>query len=251
MGQSISTKTRVKVFYRPVEAAVHWAGLSRFERRIQALAGDMNRLPERPRLTRWPKLRLCADRIYDALVHFDLPYGRNGITCNDPTLLDDSALTIRHIDLKAWMLRTYPDQRPEFLFDPFERSLHPTISIDAIQALMADREALKVHLAEKTQNWNDLHAKFQSLNEAHQAAINREKRSGIPRIRSESTYLNIIGGLLTLLLGKSPSGVPYSSFETLESIISVLVAHHGDKPGISERTLWTKFSAARQHLASG
>jgi len=78
-GQSISTKTRVKVFYRPVEAAVHWARLSRFEQRIQALAGDMNRLPERPRLARWSKLRLCAYRIYDA-----------------------------------------------FLFDPFERSAHPT-----------------------------------------------------------------------------------------------------------------------------
>jgi len=251
MGQSISTRTRVKVFYRPLEAAIHWAGLSRFERRIQVLAGSMNRLPERPRLARWPQLRLCSDRIYDALVHFDLPYGKNGITCNDPALLDDSDLTIRHIDLKAWMLRTYPDQRPEFLFDTFERCLHPAISMDAIQTLMADREALKVQLADKIQAWNDLHTKFQSLNEAYQVAIRHEKRSGMPHIRSESTYLNIIGGLLTLLLGKSPAGVPYSSFETLESIISVLVAHHGDKPGISERTLWAKFSAARQHLDSG
>jgi hypothetical protein len=35
--------------------------------------------------------------------------------------------------------------------------------------------------------------------------------------RAETTYLNIIGGMLTLMLGQSPSGVPYSSFKTQEA----------------------------------
>jgi hypothetical protein len=51
-----------------------------------------------------------------------------------------------------------------------------------------------------------------------------------------------------LLLGKSPGGSPYSSFETMDSVISALLAHYEGRPGISERTLWAKFSAARRHL---
>ena len=160
-------------------------------------------------------------------------------------------LTIHHVDLKAWMIRFfYPDQRPTFLFDAFERHLHPTVSVDAVQALDMDREALKQQLADGVQAWDVLYTQLQTLNQEHQARTKREKRSGMPDARSESTYLNIVGGLLTLLLGKSPNGVPYSSFETLESVINALVAHYGDKSGISERTLWAKFSAAKRHLAT-
>ena len=57
-----------------------------------------------------------------------------------------------------------------------------------------------------------------------------------------------IGSLLTLLLGKSPSGKRYSSFDTTESIISALLAYYPGRPGISERTLWAKFSAAKRHV---
>ncbi|MEA8541133.1 hypothetical protein PZU20_22685, partial [Pseudomonas aeruginosa] len=66
--------------------------------------------------------------------------------------------------------------------------------------------------------------------------------------RSETTYLNILGGLLNMMLGKSPGGMPYSSFETMESVISALLAHYEGRPGISERTLWAKFTAAKRHL---
>lgn len=250
MRKSSSSGAQAKVFYRPIEAAIQWAGLSRFERRILDVAKGMNRLPEHPELARWPQLRLNAERIYDALVHLDLPYGKDGITSNAPALLDDPGLTIRHVDLKAWMIRFYPDQRPAFLFDAFERHLHPAVSADAVQALVMDREALKLQLADKVQAWDALYEQFHTLSQEHQARTEREKRSGMPGARSESTYLNIVGGLLTLLLGKSPNGVPYSSFETLESVISARVAHYGEKSGISERTLWAKFSAAKRHLAT-
>jgi hypothetical protein len=62
--------------------------------------------------------------------------------------------------------------------------------------------------------------------------------------------LNIVGGLLTLLLGKSPSGIPYSSFETMDSVISALIAHHEGRAGISERTLWSKLAAAKRQVSA-
>ena len=66
--------------------------------------------------------------------------------------------------------------------------------------------------------------------------------------RAETTYLNIIGALLDLLLGKSPSGKPYSVFESQNAIIEMLLTHHGGKPGIAERTLAEKFAAAKRSL---
>ncbi|GAD24680.1 hypothetical protein [Acidovorax sp. MR-S7] len=250
MQELHSPGLRARVFYSPLEAAIAWAGLMAVEGQILAVARGTNRLPADADVSQWPQLRLCTDRIFDALVHFELPFGKAGMTSNDPGLLDDPGLTIRHVDLKVWMNHFYPDQRPSFLFDAFERHLHPAISVDAVQALLMDREALKVQLSDRIQAWDALYEQFQTLSQEHQARRAQEKQAGIPGPRSETTYLNIVGGLLTLLLGKSPSGVPYSSFETLEAVVTALVAHYGEKPGISERTLWAKLSAAKRHLAS-
>lgn len=249
MDNEPSTDNHAKVFYRPAEAAIRWTGLTRHEPQILRVLGT-DKPPKHADIPRWQELCLNIERIRDALVHGDLPYGRNGITCDDPTLLDAPDLTIRHVDLKAWMARFYPDQRPSFLFDAFERHLHPAISMDAMQALLMDREALKVQLADRLKAWDALHAEFEAITAAYKSSAVDGKRSTQPGPRSESTYLNIVGGLLTLLLGKSPNGIPYSSFDTLESVISALVAHFGDRSGISERTLWSKLAEAKRHLSS-
>ncbi|MGJ5956812.1 hypothetical protein ACSBRU_12050, partial [Pseudomonas aeruginosa] len=68
--------------------------------------------------------------------------------------------------------------------------------------------------------------------------------------RAETTYLNIIGGMLTLMLSQSPSGVPYSSFKTQEALVSALVAHYGGTMGITERTLNGKFANAKRYVRS-
>jgi hypothetical protein len=76
------------------------------------------------------------------------------------------------------------------------------------------------------------------------------ERQNQPSERAETTYLNIIGSLLELLLGKAPSGKPYSSFETQDAIISAMLAYHEHKQGISARTLQEKFAAAKRSLTS-
>ena len=233
-----------RVFYRPIEAAIRWSGLLRFETRIlDAMNGkgvpDLNDFP------RWPMLRLNTERIFDGLRNGELPYGKSGVTSNDPSFLDDPDLTVRHVDLKTWMARFYPDQKPTFLFDEIERQLHSAIGIDAVQALLADRVALKARLAEKERSFDVLHERHRVLCKRIESLSVAEHEVSP---RSEGTYLNIVGGLLGLLLGKSPSGKPYSSFETMESVISALLAHHAGQPGMAERTLWAKLAQARRHL---
>jgi hypothetical protein len=233
-----------KVFYRPIEAAIRWSRLIRFETRILDILGA-KQMPDAGDFPRWPMLHLNTERMFDAIRNGDLPYGKAGITYDDPSLINDPDLTVRHVDLKTWMSRFYPDQRPAFLFDAIERQLHPAIRIETIQTLLAEQEALRIRLADREQSFSTLHEQHKLL--CRQAeSWGSAGREVTPR--SETTYLNIVGGLLTLLLGKSPGGMPYSSFETMDSIISALLAHYEGRPGISERTLWAKFAEAKRHL---
>ncbi len=87
-------------------------------------------------------------------------------------------------------------------------------------------------------------------NRQQQSESRFEKAAQRSSINSETASLNIIGALLTLLLGQSPRGGRYSSFKTLESVILALIANHNGRPGITERALWAKFAEARRHLSS-
>lgn len=248
MTKSSSLAFGAKTYYRPMEAAIRWCGLLRFEQRIlQTLR--QRAMPEPGEFPRWPLLRLYADRIFDALTHGELAGGRDGIVMDGQRpALDDPQLTVRHVDLKAWMTHYYPGERPGFLFDEIERAVHPLVSVDTLNILLADREAAKVQLAELSQVHEALRAAHEALAKEQAARGDANGTSREPGLRSETTYLNIIGGLLTLLLGKSPSGAAYSSFHSLDAVVSALLAHHEGRPGLSERTLWSKLAQARRHL---
>lgn len=239
-GNSLS-----QVYYRPVEAAIRWAGLLRFQREILAAIANSRHLSATLNCPRCDELRLYTDRIFDAIFHGELPYGRNGITIEDKSLWDSPDLTIRHVDLKRWMLHHYPGQRPAFLFSRSERIAHPVITLEAGNALLVEREVLKSQLE-------------QCRRQLHALQDQQKKQGQEPPTctlcplsdRAEATYLHIIGAMLTLMLGRTPSGTPYSSFNSQEAIASALIAHHGHLMGITDRTLQAKFAQARRKLQS-
>lgn len=250
MPKSSSLASGARTYYRPIEAAIRWAGLLRFEPRILEALGERP-LPKADDFPRWPLLRLYADRIFDGMVHGELPHGKAGIVRDDVRLeLDDPALTIRHVDLKPWVARYYPGEKPSFLFNEMERALHPTISQRALSVLLVEREAAKVELTELHQAHESLRAAHEALAKDHATRIAEGDNARELGSRSEATYLNVIGGLLSLLLGKSPGGKPYSSFASQEAVINALVAHHGDQLGISKSTLENKFAQANRRLQS-
>lgn len=252
MPKSSSLAFGAKTYYRPIEAAIRWCGLQRFEQLILETLGQ-RAIPEPGEFPRWPLLRLYAERIFDALTHGELASGKAGIVLDAQRLaLDDPQLTVRHVDLKAWMSHYYAGERPGFLFDDIERAVHPAVSLETLNILLADREATKLQFAELVHVHEALQAAHDALAKELAARSNANDTSREPGLRSETTYLNIIGGLLTLLLGKSPSGSAYSSFQSMDAVVSALLAHHEGRPGLSERTLWSKLAQARRHLeASG
>ncbi|MBN0016640.1 hypothetical protein JTL76_35700, partial [Pseudomonas aeruginosa] len=101
------------------------------------------RLPQSLDCPRCAELRLCTERIFDGILNGELPFGQNGITTRDSTLIDSPDLTVRHVDLKRWMRQHYPEQRPGFLFSRSERITHPFISLETGQAMLVERLALK------------------------------------------------------------------------------------------------------------
>lgn len=248
MSKSSSLAFGAKTYYRPIEAAIRWCGLLRFEQRIVETLGQ-RAMPEPDEFPRWPLLRLYVERIFDALTHGELAGGKAGIVLDsERPALDDPELIVRHVDLKGWMSHYYPGDRPEFLFDDIERALHPAVNVDTLHILLAEREATKVQLAELAQLHEALRAAHEALAKEHATRATDDEHARELGLRSETTYLNIIGGLLTLLLGKSPSGTAYSSFRNMDAVVSALLAHHEGRPGLSERTLWSKLAQARRHL---
>mgnify|MGYP001049091774 CR=1 FL=1 len=67
--------------------------------------------------------------------------------------------------------------------------------------------------------------------------------------RERNTLLNIIGGLLELILGESPSGQKLSRFESQAAVIDGLLARYEGKAGIKKRTLEEKFAKAKRQLS--
>jgi hypothetical protein len=73
----------------------------------------------------------------------------------------------------------------------------------------------------------------------------KEKPTGS---RERATYLNIIGGLIGVMLGKSAGGKPYSMFESQAAVIDALLANYPGRPGIAKTTLETKLAEAKRSL---
>jgi hypothetical protein len=146
MGSGYDAKScsvQGKPFYFPIEAAIRWCNLLDHELEIMQKL-DGNTLPPLGMFPQWPCLRANAEIIYDALDHGELPCGRDGKTVNEH--VSYARRTVRHSDLKIWMEKYRPDQKPAFLFDEIERSTHTAINADSFRALQADRDALQARL---------------------------------------------------------------------------------------------------------
>lgn len=235
-----------KVFYRPIDAALRWCNLMAHEAEILEVAwSDLSNLSKA--FPQWPCLHANAEKIFDAIHHGELAYGCFGVPVDIGTPVDSSQLTVRHTDLRFWMARYYPDQRPAFLF---EQSLkhHRAVSISTYLALQADRDALQLQI-------KNIEASYQQLlDELEAVGLDREKILQLLKAnsklsdRSEAGYLKVIGALVELILGHSPSGKPHSVFDSQTSIVDSISAHHKDDPGLSKRTLDAKFAAANRIL---
>jgi hypothetical protein len=236
------------VHYRPIEAAIRWTRLWKQEREILEVLQTRN-LPAPGDFPQWPALRLNAERIFDALRNGELAYGLDGAPAPPETSIDHPSLTVRHVHLKAWMQRYYPEQRPKFLFSALERNVHPAITIDDVRVLAFERDSLKSLLAERDAEITALRVELRALLKS----IDKDPRhpSSVDSLssRAETVYLHIVGGQLDLLLGKDVPSNKAQRFRTQEEVIAALTDRYGKRLGMTKSTLENKFSLANRLLS--
>lgn len=205
-----------KPFYTPVEAALRWCNLIAHEIEILHAVG-FDPVPPPAAFPQWPCLRANAEKILDAILNGELPYGRDGRPVPPREQVAKHRLTIRHHDLKAWMAEHYPDQKPPFLFDEVERTTHAKITVEAWQALQADRDALKARVEKAEALYRDKWSKLEA--EAKQQADE-------PSPKSRNAYLRTIAALGHALIGGS-SGQPHPD---ANAILAALAAKGIEAP---------------------
>ena len=234
-------------FYRPVEAALRWCGLINHEEMIiKTLKGEA--IPPFGAFPQWPCLRANTEKILDAIANREIPHGRDGKNVGDNDHVAPARLTVRHTDLRAWMDRYYPDQKPAFLFDEVERNTHRAINADSFRALQADRDALAASV-EKARLWgNEIREELNKVKAERDELLAQSASGREPNARAESTYQTIIAALVSLMLDKTPAGKKHSVFDSQAAIIEALVTHNPGAPGLSVRNLEAKFAEARRAL---
>lgn len=187
--------------------------------------------------------------MHEAIDAGALEYRREGRTVGPGEHVAPERRTVSREALKEWIGKSFPASKPAFLFDAVERATHTAINADTFRTLQADRDALKARVDKAKDEYLKLKAAHdQDQGELASLRAMVEKKAA-PGERAETTYLNIIGALLGLLLGKSPGGTPYSAFGSQAAIISALLAHHSDKAGIAPRTLEDKFAEAKRSIS--
>ncbi|UZD97687.1 hypothetical protein LOY64_12025 [Pseudomonas corrugata] len=240
-------RSNEKIFYRPIEVAIRWCGLIAHETQILESEWDIqgrliNAFPQ------WPCLHASMEKLMDAIQNQELPYGALGITVTPGTPVDLRLLTVRHADLKWWMIIYHPDQQPSFLFSKTIAS-QEAIHYSTYLILQADRDALQVQL-------KATEAKLQSLiDELKAAGLERENLRMLAENKqqlsdhSKSSFLNVIGALVDIMLSSSTAGRRHSIFDSQASIVDSITAHYGGITGLSKRSLDEKFAAGRRSLA--
>ena len=237
---------QTKVFYRPIDAALRWCNLIRYETQI------MQAIWSRPEelailFPQWPSLYATIEKIYDAVRNGDLPYGCLGISVPIGSYVEPYQLTIRHSDLRHWMQDNYPDQKPAFLFESGS-SAREKVSLGTFLALQAERDGLLRDLGTLRHHHQDILVDLQTIGLERDDLKEIVKAHGQLSERSEIAYQNIIGVLVDLMLDHSPAGKPLSVFKNQAAIVDAIVARHKDVSGLSKRTLDEKFAAAKRSI---
>lgn len=189
--------------------------------------------------------------IHDAIESGELAASRENGKATD----DHIAPERRHVSrlhLKAWIAKEHPADKAKctFLFDEIERKTHASINADTFRALQADRDAARAELEKARTRANDAIREMDAMRGERDSLRAMVDKMAAPGDRAETTYLNIIGAMLALMLGKSPAGKAQSVYENQAAIIAALLGHHEGKPGISARTLEEKFAAGKRSLTA-
>ena len=198
-----------------------------------------------------PCLEPRSRAIAEAIESGALPHGREDGATVAPG--DHVAYERRRFfgrDLKVWMEKAFPNERPEFLFDDIERSTHTAISADAYRALKAEHDKLASRLENAIAEFKKLREQKESIEAERDSLKAMVDKLGVPGERAESTYQNIIAALLDCIAGNLPDVDKHPSFPSEARLIDAIDGHFRGYGGLSKSNLSRKFPEAKRALQS-
>jgi len=240
--------------YSIPEAAALWCGVP--EEQVPAILSEIKQLsPTGLGRSIWthhavqclePRSRAIAEAIEDG----SLPHGReDGQTVDG----DHVAYERRHFfgrDLRKWMEKAFPNEKPAFLFDDIERNTHSAISADAYRALKAERDNLQKRIDKATETYKELRQGKESIEAERDSLKAMVEKIGTPGERAETTYQNIIAALLDCIAGNLPDIEKHPSFPSEAKLIEIIDEHFSGYGGLSKSNLSRKFPEAKRTLQS-
>lgn len=236
----------LKTDYHPIEAALHWCGLTDHASEILAVAfSDPNKLIGL--FQQWPHLHSYTERIYDAIACGELSAWYLGRLFRPDDQVNRAYLTVRCADLRIWVTRFYPDDKPRFLFAVNDEHMQ-CVSLGTYLAQKSERDAAERELMKMRQTHVVITTEMQSQISELQTLVARLSLGDIPSDQSAMVLYVIIGSVLAVTVGKSPDGQVQSIYKNQSALVDEINRRLGKIPGLSKSTLDRKFAEARRCL---
>ena len=247
--------------YMPIEAAIRWCGLLEHEDGIlnitlrrEPVQGHYTELhapehklgiPLPEEFPQWPCLRARTLEIVRAIKSGELrARGAEDRSHHFPPGLH----RVWHSDLLEWMETHHPNERPAFLYSDVRAALARQEEMEkALAKLEEEREKALAKLEEVTRELEEVTRERDALREEVKSLQASLEKSAPPNERSRTTYLNIIGALLKLMLSETPEGKP-QSFENQAEIISAMLTHYGHVKGLGDSNIQKIMAEANKTL---
>jgi len=245
--------------YPVAEAAALWCNVPRDQvGQVLREASALNQTDALGKaILKHPYIKCLEPRI--GAIHQAIDYGQLPVCReNGRRVVDEHVAYGRRyvygLDLKEWAKEIAPSERPAFLFDDVERGIHPGITQEVYQSLKAAHDAKEQNLTrangrirELEEEKTNAEAERNSLKDMVER-MSAQLKSAPPGERSETTYLNIIAGLVRLLTPSPVQDLAGASYDSQAALIQALLAAFPSSPGISQRTSQERFAAANRSI---
>ncbi|MFK0344227.1 hypothetical protein ACIQT6_11205 [Pseudomonas asiatica] len=233
--------------YHPIDAAILWCDLA--DHKDEILRVDLSHpgslLKHFPQ---WPFLHIYAEYIYDAIVCGELPATYLGSPISSESQAHRLYWSIRRADLLVWFMRTFPDERPAFLFAQ-DVDHSGCIRLDTHLAQQLELDAARRRIEQLSQAFAASAGEIAALTALNNELSARLEACGIPSELSEGTHNLLVGALLEVTLGKSKSGQRQSIYSSQTALVEAITLHFPKVGGLSKHTIDRRFADARRHLA--
>jgi hypothetical protein len=233
-------------YYHPIDAAILWSDLAAHETEIVQVA---LRKPELllKEFPQWPFLHAYNERICDAIACQELPATYLGQAISPGSRLEHAYMCIRHSDLRIWVARYYPDDKPDFLFSK-NIDHAECVSLGAHLAQRAELECARGELTKLREIYSSVQLELKTLTQDHHNLASDLEKLDTPSEVSTVVFYVIIGALLDVTVGKNADGQVQSVYKNQAAVVDAIITRFPSQPGLSKRTLDRKFAEAHRQL---